>query len=176
MIVKRFNETYTTYTLSLTNGIDVSDERNKGGSVIITNKNKDGIKYSYIPNNNGYEILVDLSISLDGNISSQIKYTKLIKDISETIREIRKFIDSNRVTHTTIGTKPDIKLGDTIFRKNNSDNTKRTYRVTGLNPEISLQEIVIIDGEEVYGEEDKLDWNSAKKLNKIDTWIWEGIF
>ena len=98
MRVKKFNETYTTYELSLANGIEISDERNKGGSVIINNKNKDGIKYNYVPNSNGYEILVDLNLSLDGSMDSQIKYTDLIKDVSKTIREIRKFIDANKVT------------------------------------------------------------------------------
>lgn len=69
-----------------------------------------------------------------------------------------------------------IKLGDKIIRGDVNSiglvvdypkNDLREYRVVGLNPNLKLQEILIVNGEEELGDVEEFDWSVTKFLRPM---------
>lgn len=81
----------------------------------------------------------------------------------------------------------DIKLGDTIIRgkvdsKGTALGETRKYRVIGLNPNLKIHEVHLIDGEEELGEIEEFGWDITKSLapirpgNEAMSHVWIGDF
>lgn len=69
-----------------------------------------------------------------------------------------------------------IKLGDKISRGNVDSkgmvvgypkHKVRDYRVIGLNPNLKLQEILIVNGEQELGDIEEFNWNITKSLRPM---------
>lgn len=87
----------------------------------------------------------------------------------DNVKNWKQFLNENK---NDIG----IKLGDKISRGKVDSNGNvvgypkhklREYRVIGLNPNLKLQEILIINGEEELGNIEEFDWNITKHLRPL---------
>lgn len=85
------------------------------------------------------------------------------------IKKFEQFLNEDK-------TEKNIKLGDKIVRGNVDPagmvigypkNKVKNYRVIGLNPNLKLQEILIINGEEELGDVEEFNWTISNSLRPM---------